>query len=352
MRDSAGIYIHFPFCKRKCFYCHFTKFTYEKELVDKYLNYLVKEIHLRSNLNYKIDTIYLGGGSPSLLNEEQLSMIISAIYRYFNIENKAEITIEANPEDLTYKKLNYIKKNGVNRLSIGIQSFVKKDLVYLKRNHSVKQSIKAVENALNAGFSNINLDFIIGLPAQTQKTLEYNFSKLKGFDISHVSAYILEGIKKDKYSEERDNELYFFTKDLLEFIGYTHYEVSNFSKKGFQSKHNLKYWQDKNYIGIGLSASSYENRIDHKNFSNFKDYFKKIENKKIPYNESKTIEHDKRRIITGLRMIDGISIENFKNYKNALNFLISNNLLVKKKSKVAVNPYKILVLNEILTFFL
>ena len=279
-------------------------------------------------------------------------MIISAIYRYFNIENKAEITIEANPEDVTYKKLNYIKKNGVNRLSIGIQSFVKKDLVYLKRNHSVKQSIQAVENALNAGFSNINLDFIIGLPAQTQKTLEYNFSKLKDLDISHVSAYILEGIKKDKYSEERDSELYFFTKDLLESIGYTHYEVSNFSKKGFQSKHNLKYWQDKNYIGIGLSASSYEDRIDHKNFSNFNDYFKKIENKKIPYKESKTIEHDKRRIITGLRMIDGISIGNFKNHKNALNFLISNNLIIKNKNKIAVNPDKMLVLNEILTFFL
>lgn len=352
MRDSAGIYVHFPFCKRKCFYCHFTKFNYEKGLVDKYLNYLVKEIQLRSNPNYKIDTIYLGGGSPSLLNEEQLLMIMSAIYKYFNIENNAEITIEANPEDVTYKKLNYIKKIGINRLSIGIQSFVKKDLVYLKRNHSVKQSIQAVENALSAGFSNINLDFIIGLPVQTQKTLEYNFSKLKDFDIPHVSAYILEEVKKYKYSEERDNELYFFTKDCLESIGYTHYEVSNFSKKGFQSKHNLKYWQDKNYIGIGLSASSYDNRIDHKNFSNFNDYFKKIENKKIPYKESKTIEHDKRRIITGLRMIDGISIEKFKNHKNALNFLISNNLLVKKKNKVAVNPDKILVLNEILTFFL
>lgn len=303
-------------------------------------------------MNYKIDTIYLGGGSPSLLNEEQLSMIMSAIYRYFNIENKSEITIEANPEDITCEKLSYIRKNGINRLSVGVQSFVEKDLLYLKRNHSVIQSIKAVENALNAGFSNINLDFIIGLPVQTQKTLKYNFSKLKDFEIPHVSAYILEEVKKDKYSENRDNELYFFTKNYLESIGYIHYEISNFSKKGFQSKHNLKYWKDKNYIGIGLSSSSYENRIDYKNFSNFKDYFKKIENKKIPYKESKTIEHDKRRIITGLRLIDGISIENFKNYKNALNFLISNNLLINKKSKVAVNPDKILVLNEILTFFL
>lgn len=352
MRKFASIYIHFPFCKRKCFYCHFTKFNYEKELVDKYLNYLVKEIQIRSNLNYKIDTIYFGGGSPSLLDKKQISIITNAIYKYFNIENNAEITIEANPEDVTYKKLNYIKKIGVNRLSIGIQSFVKKDLVFLKRNHNVKQSIQAIENALNAGFSNINLDFIIGLPVQTKKTLEHNFLKLKDFEIPHVSAYILEEVKKDKYSENRDNELYFFTKNYLESIGYIHYEVSNFSKKGFQSKHNLKYWKDKNYIGIGLSASSYENNIDYRNFDNFDNYFNKIENKKIPYKESKTIEHDKRRIITGLRMIDGISIENFKNHKNALNFLISNNFLVKKKSEVAVNPDKILVLNEILTFFL
>ncbi len=352
MRKFASIYIHFPFCKRKCFYCHFTKFNYEKELVDKYLNYLVKEIQIRSNLNYKIDTIYLGGGSPSLLNEEQLSMIISAIYKYFNIENNAEITIEANPEDITYKKLNYIKKNGVNRLSIGIQSFVKKDLVYLKRNHSVKQSIQAVENALNAGFSNINLDFIIGLPVQTQKTLEYNFSKLKDLDTSHVSVYILEEVKKDKYSENRDNDLYFFAKKYLESIGYIHYEVSNFSKNGFQSKHNLKYWKDKNYIGIGLSASSYENNIDHKNFDNFDDYFNKIENKKIPYKESKTIKHDVRKIITGLRMIDGISIENFKNHKEELKFLEENNFVKIEKNRVSIVQTKILLLNEILTYFL
>jgi oxygen-independent coproporphyrinogen-3 oxidase len=279
-------------------------------------------------------------------------MIISAIYKYFNIENNAEITIEANPEDITYKKLNYIKKNGVNRLSIGIQSFVKKDLVYLKRNHSVKQSIQAVENALNAGFSNINLDFIIGLPVQTQKTLEYNFSKLKDLDTSHVSVYILEEVKKDKYSENRDNDLYFFAKKYLESIGYIHYEVSNFSKNGFQSKHNLKYWKDKNYIGIGLSASSYENNIDHKNFDNFDDYFNKIENKKIPYKESKTIKHDVRKIITGLRMIDGISIENFKNHKEELKFLEENNFVKIEKNRVSIVQTKILLLNEILTYFL
>ena len=200
---KTGIYIHIPFCKRTCFYCHFVKHKYNNVLVEKYIDALVKEIRLSSNHDYVIDSIYIGGGSPSLLNERQISAVIASVYENFNVDKTVESTIEMNPEDVSNDKLQFLKETRINRLSIGTQSFLKKDLDYLQRTHTVHQSIKAIEQTLAAGFDNINIDFIISLPTQTKKSLEGSFAILKDYEIPHISAYILEEVEE---GERKDAE--------------------------------------------------------------------------------------------------------------------------------------------------
>ncbi len=348
---KIGIYIHIPFCKRACFYCHFVKQEYDAHLAEKYIDALVKEIHLRSNPAYLIDSIYIGGGSPSLLRESQVSAIIKAITDHSRMVPSPECTLEVNPEDISLHKLRGLKDLGINRLSIGTQSFIPKDLHYLKRTHDARQSAEAIENALAAGFANINVDFIISLPSQTRKTLKENFSMLKNYDIPHVSAYLLEEVEDSEAKNARDHKLYFFTRDFLQGLGYIHYEVSNFSFKGFHSRHNLGYWENKSYIGVGLSASGYEQGWDYKNTCHFREYFEALHQQKFPQAEVKRSDPVFRRVVMGSRLFRGISISAFQNYREPLEMLISEGFLIKRGGRIAVNPQKILLLNEILTYF-
>jgi oxygen-independent coproporphyrinogen-3 oxidase len=350
--EKIGIYIHIPFCKRGCFYCHFFKREYDPDLVEKYTRALIEEIRLRSNPGYVVDSIYIGGGSPSLLKELQVAAVLGAVKNYFKMEPSVECTLEVNPKDVTESKLHYWKDMGINRLSIGTQSFVREDLNFLNRNHNVSQSIKTIENALNMGFYNINTDFIISLPTQTRETLKGNFSVLKNYNIPHVSVYLLEEIEESEEKSVRDNDLYFFTRDFLSQLGYTHYEISNFSKPEFQSHHNLKYWKNESYIGVGLSAASYENGLDYKNTIDFDDYFEKINQRKPPQAEIDVSSLKVRPIVAGLRLMEGISIDYFGDSQEELAFLLSNGLLVHRDSRIAVNPQKLLLLNEILTYFM
>jgi oxygen-independent coproporphyrinogen-3 oxidase len=352
-----GIYIHIPFCKRKCFYCHFVKYQYDAEAIEKYTDALVNEFRIKANDNDTadaidaIDTIYIGGGSPSLLNESQVSKIVAGLYKHFSISDNLEFTIELNPEDVTPAKLKALRNAGINRLSIGTQSFVPPDLHYLKRTHSVQQSLAAIENALDAGFTNINIDFIISLPTQTKKTLANNLYVLERINIPHISAYILEEVEDGEEKNIRDEALYFFTVDYLNSLGYIHYEVSNFSKKGSQCRHNLKYWENKDYIGMGLSASGYENGLDYKNTENIDEYFEKVNAGCLPRAEVNRGDANFRGIVVGLRLLEGISVNHFKKYPGELELLLTNGFLIRKENKIAVAPEKILLLNEILTYF-
>ena len=350
--QKIGIYIHIPFCKRGCFYCHFFKREYDRDLVDKYIRALAAEIRLKSNPGYIVDSIYIGGGSPSLLQERQAAVVVGAVKKHFNIDPSVECTIEANPEDVSLSKLRCWKEIGINRLSIGTQSFIREDLNYLKRTHNVSQSIKAIENALKIGFSNINTDFIISLPTQTRETLKDNFAVLKNYNIPHVSAYLLEEVEDSEEKSARDNDLYFFSRDFLNQLGYTHYEISNFSRTGFQSGHNLKYWKNESYIGVGLSASGYENGSDYKNTVDFDLYVEKINQRELPQAEIVTPGLNVRPIVMGLRLLEGISIDYFNDSREELDFLLDNGLLVQKDCRIAVNPGKLLLLNEILTYFM
>jgi oxygen-independent coproporphyrinogen-3 oxidase len=322
--------------------------------VERYLEALEIEIGLYCNRDYIVESIYFGGGSPSLLNEQQLFRILEKVKESFHMHNGPEITLEMNPEDVTNKRLEFIEKLGINRLSIGAQSFNPGDLSYLQRNHSVEQNFLAIKKALQAGFTNLNVDYIIGLPSQSRKVLENNFEILHTFNIPHVSVYILEGVKtiNSEGKDIRDSFLYYFSKKCLDQLKYEHYEVSNYCKRGYQSRHNLKYWENMSYLGVGISASGYLDGLEYSNTANLRNYFKMVKAFQLPRKKSHIPNANKRRIVMGLRLLNGISLSHFREFPNQLKFCVENQLLISKNNKISIHPEKILLLNEVLVDFI
>lgn len=349
---TSGLYIHFPFCKRVCYYCHFTKQKFDRVLSEKYISYLLKELSLKADKGKTIDTIFFGGGSPGLINPEGIRRIFKSILENFNINDSCETTIEINPEDAGLEKLKFFKDAGFNRISIGTQSFESRDLEFLKRDHSATLSISVIEDVKKAGFTNINADFIIGLPGQKKETLSRGFNIVKNFDIPHLSVYVLEGIKEDNDEENRyDESLYFQSESILNKLGYNRYEVSNYARQGFESNHNNKYWKGEDYIGVGVSASGFENGIDYKNTESLDEYCKLIDEGKLPIKEKREIDPIERTIITGLRRTEGIEKKYFAKHKDKLELLLNEKILKETGKTISVSPDKILLLNEILTYF-
>ena len=268
-----GIYIHIPFCNSICSYCDFCKFLYNKKWVDNYLNALQKEI----NKNYKnelVRTIYIGGGTPSSLNIGELNKLFDII-KIFKKDKKIEFTFECNIEDINEPKLELLKNNGVNRISIGVESFNDKYLKFLGRNYKSKDIMNRID-LVKKYFDNINIDLIYALPNQTLEELESDIDKFLSLDIDHISTYslIIEPntklyINKTKnIDEEKDFEMYNLICNKLKNKGYNHYEISNFSKESFESKHNLIYWNNLEYYGFGAGASGYINNIRYDNTRN------------------------------------------------------------------------------------
>jgi oxygen-independent coproporphyrinogen-3 oxidase len=347
---KTGLYIHFPFCRRACFYCHFFKKKYQPQKTGDYLRALGKEIRLRCDSSLFLDTVYVGGGSPSLLTAAQLSAVMIAVTNSFRLATNAEITLEANPEDLSAPQLKEFRRAGINRLSIGIQSFQEKDLRYLKRNHSAAQSVHAVELAMDAGFANFSLDLIIGLETQTARNMEHNFRVIEKFKPAHLSVYILEGVPRFE-NDDHDARLYFQVRQNLLSLGYEHYEVSNFCLPGKASRHNLKYWQNQPYIGLGPSAAGYLDGMDYRNYSDLNKYCAAVRSGKLPLVKTRQMDPVQRRIITGLRLLGGIHASAFKSFSAPTDFLLSEGFLVRYGRNIAVPPEKILLLNEILGYF-
>ncbi len=352
MKNSFGLYIHYPFCKRVCYYCHFTKQNFDKELSDKYIDFLLKELELKGDKNKIIDTVYFGGGSPGLIEKDNITEILKTISDYYTLSNNTEITIEINPEDADLDKLRFLNKIGFNRISIGTQSFNSDDLKYLKRSHSAGLSLSVINDVKTAGFTNINTDFIIGLPTQSKETLFHGFNTVKDLAIPHLSVYVLEGVKEENDNENKlDEYLYFQTDAILKNLGYFRYEVSNYSVSNYESIHNSKYWKNKEYIGVGLSASGYENGIDYKNTENLYEYFELIKEKKLPIKEKSQIIKMDRHIITGLRTSKGVKINHFKKHQETLKMLLKEQILIERNGYISIKNNKILLLNEILTYF-
>lgn len=319
----SGIYIHIPFCAKKCYYCDFFM-SLSLKYKNDYLTALKKELKLRKNYlqNQPIETIYFGGGTPSLLNEKELNELVELIYQKFEITKNTEITLEANPDDLSVQYLQELKNTPVNRLSIGIQSFFDDDLKMMNRRHSSKQSISAVKIAQDAGFSNISGDLIYGLPGMTSSKWEQNLQKFFNLKIPHLSAYHLTYepntvfYKKRKIGKlteipEEESLLQFeILKKRVKQNRFIHYETSNFAKAGNFSKHNTGYWQQKSYLGIGASAHSYDGNSRQFNIKNITEYIKRVGENSDFFEKEILSDADKYNdyIITTLRTMWGSNI--------------------------------------------
>ena len=337
---EIGIYVHIPFCSSKCFYCDFNSFANKGGYIEKYVKCLQKEIknvgdrvRLNSNGNYAelpiAKTLYIGGGTPSFIDAKYIEQIMDTIQTNFEIDKNIEATIEVNPGTVTLKKLQKYREIGINRLSIGLQTSNDDLLKLIGRIHNFEQFLQTVNLAKLAGFSNINVDMMIGLPNQTIYDVEDTLNKLIKLDVTHISVYSLiveEGTKIEKLldngtlklpDEEIERYMYWFAKRKLEENGYIHYEISNFAKIPYRSKHNLDCWNQKEYIGFGVSASSYEEGIRYRNKDEIEEYIKNIEEEQERKNVIIDEKQDKQTMmneymILGLRKITGININEFR----------------------------------------
>jgi len=320
----AGIYLHIPFCRKRCHYCDFFKST-DLSQKARLIEGLKKELETRASelASEEINTIYLGGGTPSVLLIDELKDLLQTIRQNYRVSPEAEITMEANPDDLSQAILSALREIGFNRLSMGVQSFSESDLKLMNRRHGVMQAIQSVKWAKKAGFSNISIDLIYGLPNQTLEEWERNVRIAVELDVQHISAYNLtyhegtvfydrlkKGILKE-LPDELSLQQFEMLISILKDAGFEHYEISNFCKPGLYSQHNSSYWKSKKYLGIGPSAHSFDLTTRRWNVSSVSGYLDGIENNK-PYSESEILTEQDRfndYIITGLRTIWGISEE-------------------------------------------
>lgn len=320
----AGIYLHIPFCKQACHYCDF-HFSTSLQYKDEMLQALIKEIQLQKNyLNGEtVETIYFGGGTPSVLEPGEINLLIDTITRLHSVASNAEITLEANPDDLHKAKVNALRQTPVNRFSIGIQSFFDEDLAWMNRVHRANEAEAAVKRAQDAGFENITVDLIYGYPLLTDQKWKHNLNTVFGLGVPHVSSYSMTvepgtalasfiGKKKQPpMNEQQSAEQFNVLMDAMQANGFEHYEISNFCKPGHYSRHNSNYWKGAKYLGIGPSAHSYNGEARQWNVANNAKYIQDILQNNIPAETEVLSEIDRLNeyIMTSLRTIWGLDLD-------------------------------------------
>lgn len=320
-----GLYVHVPFCVKKCNYCDFVSKPSGCDLKEKYVDAVVSEIRRRGNGSMRCDTVFIGGGTPSVLTERQLDQLINALRGSFNIDENAEFTVEANPESLTYEKALMIKHAGVNRLSIGFQSLAPRALKLLGRAHDADKALEAFDNARRAGFDNVNVDLIFGLPGEPAGEFEDTLRRVVDLSPEHISAYsliveegtplerdIASGVtpEPDDLTDRNDCR---FAIDYLKDAGYSHYEISNFAKPGRESKHNTRYWLQDEYLGFGPAASSFEGGRRYTNTRDIDLYIEK--NGLAELDEDCTLTREElmnEYMMLGFRLIAGPNVDQFE----------------------------------------
>jgi len=348
---EIGIYVHIPFCKRKCDYCDFISYSNKDDKIQEYIDAVKKEIELQK-IKSEITTIYIGGGTPSYIESSYIKEIIKEIQKK-NVSPNAEITIEINPGTASLAKLQDYKDAGINRLSIGLQSTHNELLKQIGRIHNFEQFLETYEMARKVGFENINIDLMLGLPNQRIKDLKESLEKIIELQPEHISVYSLivedgtpiankiEAGELKLPEEDAERNMYWYVKNTLELNGYKHYEISNFAQKGYESRHNLNCWKQKEYIGIGLAAHSYRDITRYSNTENLSEYIRNIQKENLERNriihEIQKEEDTKREyMILGLRQIDGIQISEFKEkfvdnpiylFRNELKKLVEEELI-------------------------
>lgn len=364
-KKNIGIYIHIPFCKKKCEYCDFKSYVGKENLIDRYIkwvNYELKEVGEGNKIDYEnniddliiVKTIYIGGGTPSILPPKYISDILRTVKENYTIDNEnLEVTIEVNPGTVDEEKLMEYKKCGVNRLSIGLQATQNRVLNVLGRIHTYNDFLVTYNSARKIGFDNINVDLMLGIPGQSLEDVQESVEKIIKLSPEHISTYSLiieEGtpfykkLEKNEINlpgEEIERKMYWLVKRKLEDAGYVHYEISNFAKRGYESKHNLACWNQEEYVGVGAAAHSYTNNVRYSNICEIEEYINNYENdmetNNFEFHEKQTKDSKmKEFMMLGLRKINGIKIQDFKNkfgenpiylYRKELDKLVNENLL-------------------------
>jgi oxygen-independent coproporphyrinogen-3 oxidase len=372
----AGIYIHIPFCKQACYYCNF-HFSTSLVLREEVINSLIKEIEIRSSFlqrnekketsilaskNEIIETIYFGGGTPSLLSQNKIHTLLSAVRNNYNVDANAEITLETNPDDINVEKLKEWKSAGINRLSIGIQSFIERDLLWMNRAHNSLQALECINFAKEIGFNNFSIDLIFGTPGLTNEEWKENVQKVIDLNVPHVSCYALTVEPKTalqkmitlKKKEDINTDIqatqYTMLMQMMRDAGYEHYEISNFAKPGFRSRHNSSYWQGEKYIGIGPSAHSFDGKMRMWNKAHNVIYIKSIEQNIIPFEKEILTETQKLNeyILTSLRTSEGLDLKYIENTfsideRKRIENLIMNEV---EKKNILIRKEKIILTDE------
>ncbi|WP_455675476.1 radical SAM family heme chaperone HemW [Pradoshia sp.] len=373
---AQSIYVHIPFCTQICHYCDFNKFFIQNQPVDEYLQALGKEMSLY-NLNKKeMKTVFIGGGTPTALDAAQMERLLASIRENISLANDYEFTIEANPGDLTKEKLAVMKEAGVNRLSLGVQTFNEELLKKIGRAHTAEDVYRNVELAREAGFENISIDLIYSLPGQTIEDLKDTINRALELELPHFSAYslIIEPktvfyimLNKGKLSlpsEDTEAYMYEYVMERMEKAGYHQYEISNFGKKGYESKHNLVYWNNEEYYGFGAGAHGYVDGVRYHNHGPLKKYMNAIgagEKPIIDQSAVTTKEKMEEEMFLGLRKTDGVSLREFKRrfgvemdevFGKVISNLIAKKLLVNDDGKIKLTHQGKLIGNEVFQDFL
>ena len=357
----AGIYIHIPFCKQKCSYCdfHFSTNLQHKSNLIQAIN---KELEIRKDeISAPLETIYFGGGTPSILSEIELESIFETIYKNYSTKNLKEITLETNPDDLNKEKLNFLKSTPINRFSIGVQSFFEEDLKLMNRAHNAQEAETSIKLVQDFGFENITIDLIYGSTTTTNEMWKQNLQKAIELNVPHISSYALtveektildhqikKGITKP-VDEDRQNEQFQLLVDTLTSHDFIQYEISNFGKEDYFSLHNSNYWKGIHYLGIGPSAHSYNGKTRAWNIANNSKYIQTINENKLPQEIEvlNEVEQFNEMIMIGLRTIYGIDLDRINSefsqplvnsFYQELNQLINENLVEKKENKIILKP--------------
>lgn len=374
-----GLYIHIPFCHQICFYCDFNKVFFKDQPVDAYIDSLGKELALwkeQGALDRPLETIFLGGGTPTSLEPHQLEKLLGYIHEFVPMADNLEWTSEANPDELTYEKMQVLFDGGVNRLSMGVQSFDEDLLKRLGRTHSNGDVARAIEDARRVGFTNISFDLMYGLPGQTMQQWEDTLEQAFAFDLPHFSAYSLiiepktvfynlmvKG-KLNTVTEDLEADMYEKLMDEMEQRGLLQYEISNFARPGFESHHNLLYWDNVEYIGAGAGAHGYVQGIRYSNHGPLKKYMEPLESGERPILSSHEVprkEQMEEEMFLGLRKTSGVSLEHFKGkfgvsmesvYGDILNKEISSRNLAIENGRVKLTKQGRFIGNNIFEQFL
>ena len=358
MNKIFPLYVHIPFCDHICSYCDFYKMIAKEEVIKKYISYLEKELILKEKYLNDVNVIYIGGGTPSSIGIKNLKTIFDILKKH--IKNEIiEFSIECNPKDITDELILLFKKYNINRVSLGIQSLNNDKLKLMRRNHNKKDVIRCLKLFKLYNFKNFNIDLIYGFPNDDFKKIKYDIKKISKYKPTHFSCYslILEPKtilyklynenKFELFNDDEEATLYYQIQKYLNKLGYTQYEISNFSKPNYECVYNLNTWNNLNFLGIGASASYYINNKRYTNVKNLNKYFESIDKKEVALDEEEVIDFEtniNEEIILGLRKINGINVSSFNKkfnvnifdyYKN-INFLLENNLLEFKNNQLKI----------------